>query len=371
MYYRDFAVPGRIDSGGITKAVTGLASALTGRSARVSVLCEASGSIDTDTAAGYRLVAFPQRPRMPQRISPGLRTFLSNEPPPDLAVVNGIFSAGVAQVARVLKRRAIPYVHAPHDPYSHAIFARNRHIKIPYWWLFERPLLTGARAVQVLDAKQEQWLRVRHLDVPAITVPNGVFPEEVPEQQPWRSDPDRPVRLLFLGRLDAFNKGIDLLIDAAEQYGDRIVLTIQGPDVGDGKELAAQAKARNVAAEFLPPDYSTEPSQLIARHDLLCLPSRFDGFGLTALEAMVAGRVLLVSDEAGIATHVGASGCGVVVAPTVASIRSGLDRLIERRSEWPRMGAAGRDYVLANLAWDQIAQRALQDYRKLVGAPTN
>jgi hypothetical protein len=57
-----------------------------------------------------------------------------------------------------------------------------------------------------------------------------------------------------------------------------------------------------------------------------------------------------------------------VVAPTVASIRSGLDQLIERRNEWPRMGAAGRDYVLANLVWDQIAQHALEDYRRLIGA---
>ena len=85
---------------------------------------------------------------------------------------------------------------------------------------------------------------------------------------------------------------------AATPLRDRIILTIQGPDVGDRERLAEQARKNRLAAEFLPPDYKTQPSHLIARYDLLCILSRYDGFGLTALEAMVAGRVMLVSEEA-------------------------------------------------------------------------
>ena len=40
------------------------------------------------------------------------------------------------------------------------------------------------------------------------------------------------------------------------------------------------------------------------RHDLFVLPSRFEGFGLSALEAMLAARPVLVSDVAGLAPHI-------------------------------------------------------------------
>jgi hypothetical protein len=56
----------------------------------------------------------------------------------------------------------------------------------------------------------------------------------------------------------------------------------------------------------------------------------------------------------------------VVVAPTVESIRQGLTELLKRREAWASMGKAGREYVLANLVWDEIAQRALEDYRRLI-----
>ena len=131
MYYRDFAVPGRVDTGGITKAVTGLAAAMAGASATVTVLCEGPESIVTETAGGFELRAFPQARRSRLQISAELRRYIGDSAPPDLIVLNGIFSGGVGRVARVARGRAIPYIHAPHDPYSPAIFARNRHIKVP------------------------------------------------------------------------------------------------------------------------------------------------------------------------------------------------------------------------------------------------
>ena len=91
---------------------------------------------------------------------------------------------------------------------------------------------------------------------------------------------------------------------------------------------------------------------------MFCLPSRFEGFGLAALEAMLAARVLLVSERAGIARHVAASGCGVAVAPTVEGVREGLDRLLRRREHWREMGLAGRRHALRHLRWLRLVGAA-------------
>jgi glycosyltransferase involved in cell wall biosynthesis len=76
---------------------------------------------------------------------------------------------------------------------------------------------------------------------------------------------------------------------------------------------------------------------------------------------------LLVSERAGIAPHVAASGCGVLVSPDPASVRAGLLHLLARRSEWADMGLRGRRYAIEHLPWTRVAARALDHYRRLAG----
>ncbi|MEL6764531.1 MAG: group 1 glycosyl transferase, partial [Cyanobacteria bacterium J06607_6] len=78
------------------------------------------------------------------------------------------------------------------------------------------------------------------------------------------------------------------------------------------------------------------------------------------------GRVLLVSEIAGVAPHINASDCGVVVQPAVASIKAGLEQLLQRRDDWVEMGDRGRRYVLDELCWKTIATTALTHYQTLV-----
>ena len=160
-----------------------------------------------------------------------------------------------------------------------------------------------------------------------------------------------------------------MLIDAFTQITETSSnLTIQGPDWGDKKRLQQRADSilPSEAVSFLEPDYTMSASSIIAEYDIFCLPSRFDGFGLSALEAMLAGRVLLVSEVAGIAPHIKASGCGVVVKPETSAIKAGLSELIQRRSEWKRMGLNGRHYILEHLQWNKIASAALDQYKYLI-----
>ena len=121
--------------------------------------------------------------------------------------------------------------------------------------------------------------------------------------------------------------------------------------------------SKNVS--FLSPDYQKRPWQIIAEHDVFCLPSRFEGFGLAALEAMLAARVLVVSEIAGIARHVRASGCGIVIEPKVEAIRNAVSALINSRDKWKEMGLAGREYALKNFQWDRIAEDALRQYARV------
>lgn len=375
LYLKHFPPHGDNLNEGTSKAVHGLATGLVNSGAKVTVLCESSVSHDGSyqSEAGYEIKFFATLNESSRsfKISSGLKDYVRDVlTVGSIVILNGIFHSSVYALSRILKKYNIPYIVAPHDPYSPAIFTKNAYLKWPYWFLLERRMLKQAKAIQVLDIRHGKFLHKLGLSIPILATPNGFSPQDLCSETSldWQQNPT--VNLFFLGRLDVYNKGIDLLINAFSQITniEDTKLTIQGQDWGDKKSLEAQTAKLSLHEKviFLNPDYDQSPALLIQKYDIFCIPSRFEGFSLAALEAMLAGRVLLVSEIAGIAPHVQASGCGVVVAPEVSAIKLGLLQLLQRRTEWKEMGLAGRHYAIENLKWDKIASVALEQYQQLI-----
>lgn len=358
---------------GTAKAVHGLACGLAHCQAQVTVLCESDKETLHRTEYNYEIKSFINKNLHPRnfQISVGLQKYIhDNMDEKSLVILNGIFHSGVYSMSRLLHESQIPYIIAPHDPYSPALFKKNAYLKYPYWYIFEKRMLKQAKAVQVLDVRHGNFLRSLGIKTQILTVPNGFSIKDIYPETSLQYKQDKTIKLFFLGRLDVYNKGIDLLIDSFAQIANihNVHLTIQGPDWGDKAVLQQQVKklCLEEKVSFLNPDYNHSPSFLMQNHDLVCIASRYEGFSLSALEAMLAGRVLLVSEIAGISPYVKASGCGVVVIPEVSAIKSGLLELLKHRSEWKEMGLAGRRYALENLHWNKIASAALEQYKHLV-----
>jgi len=87
---------------------------------------------------------------------------------------------------------------------------------------------------------------------------------------------------------------------------------------------------------------------------------------MAALEAILAARVVLVSDVAGISPFVREWDCGQVVTPTVTDVRNGMLKLLERREQWKVMGRSGRSSALVRLRWNRIAAELLPEYERLI-----
>lgn len=378
-YLKHFPPYGDNLNEGTRKAVHGLATGLVDCGAKVTVLCEWTHDSVFKTKAGYLIKCF-KNPQSKEddaidktasfTLAPGLKPFLIENQNDSLFILNGIFHRSVYSISKILNRYSVPYIIAPHDPYHPSIFKKSAYLKNPYWHLLEKRVLQQALAVQLLDRRHAVWLKKLHIKTPTIEVPNGFSPNEVHGESTLRWRTKGHIKILFLGRIDVYNKGLDLLISAFSKIEKMldIDLTIQGPDWGDRSALEAKAMNLGLADKitFLKPDYEHSSSEIIANYDIFCIPSRFEGFSLSALEAMLAGRVVVISDIAGLAPHVIASQCGVVIQPNVASIAEGLQEVIKLRSKWQEMGLRGRNYALKHLHWDRIGETALQSYRKLM-----
>jgi glycosyltransferase involved in cell wall biosynthesis len=147
-----------------------------------------------------------------------------------------------------------------------------------------------------------RWTAVRR---PVLVLPNTVAPhiERFAEQPLGRSSPvgERELRILVLGRLDTFQKGLDLLLAHLERQPeglDGMTITLAGDGPARDTILARQKRSPAVA-RIVRLESWTDPVELLRRHDLLLLPSRFEGVPLVMLEAMALGVPVVASDLPG------------------------------------------------------------------------
>ena len=369
-YLRHYPPFGTPLVGGTATAVDGLVKGLGRLHQDVTILCEGDSASNYTTSDGIRIISFRRNTsRNPFSISPDLKQFLSaGSEKPDIIILNGCFNPALFTVARIACAAGIPYVAASHTHYHPALFNRRPYLKWPYWHLIEKRFLARAKAVQVYDMGHTEYLKGLGLKTIYLAVPNGFFPENAPASMNHRPQKKGPVRIVFRGRLDAYHKGLDLLFRAIAQLRSdhAMQVFIQGPDLGDKVRLVKLAQQLSISSNvtFVEPDYSP-PYSFLVQQDVFVLTSRFEGFGIAALEAMLAGLVVLATDSAGIAPYVQRSGCGVLVKADGGSIAAGLRHLISMRDDWSEMGRKGRQYVMEHLTWTQIADKALNDYRQL------
>jgi glycosyltransferase involved in cell wall biosynthesis len=161
----------------------------------------------------------------------------------------------------------------------------------------------------------------------AVDVPAGV------------GDPDEPPHVLFAGRLSE-EKGILEFLEATD--GMRRVI------VGDGPLRDRVPEAVGFVPDLGP---------YFERAAVVCVPSRREGYGLVAREAMAYGRPVVATRVGGLPDVVVDGENGLLVDPrSPSALRAGLARLLSDRELRARLG---RNAVAAQSAAQERALPAL------------
>jgi glycosyltransferase involved in cell wall biosynthesis len=118
------------------------------------------------------------------------------------------------------------------------------------------------------------------------------------EPGPDAAPPDagKPLALLFVGRLDR-QKGIDILVSALRLLPpERYRLYVAGAAVVPGEDITTRVGDHVPAGiTFLGWQSPAELERLYAEIDAVIVPSRWEGFGYVAVEAMRAGKAVIAS----------------------------------------------------------------------------
>jgi glycosyltransferase involved in cell wall biosynthesis len=232
--------------------------------------------------------------------------------------------------------------------------AQHRGLRALYDRVRGGPTLRMAdKVVAVAPPEAEALRRDFHLPGERIaTIPNGLDTRHFRDL----GQPRDPHLLLAVGRL-APVKGFDLALEALgllRQQGFPAKLLLAGEDWGEGPAL--QAKARDLgiaeAVEFAGRVDGVRLLALYNRASLFLMPSRYEAFGIAALEAIASGCPALGSDAGGIPAAIGPGG---KVLPRDAQAWAGAIRgLLQDPSALRALRKAGRAHAEAH-DWDAIA----------------
>jgi glycogen synthase len=196
-----------------------------------------------------------------------------------------------------------------------------------------------------------------------VVVPNGVETRgDAGTPRPFGVPFDRFV--LGLGRAVA-KKGFDLLVEAFARLrrpGLGLVLVGDGPSRA---RLAAQAARLGVAGRVhLAGSLGrAEVAWAMAAAEVFVLPSRVEPFGIVVLEALRAGRPVVVSSRGGAREIVRHEREGLLADPLdSAQLAAAIARLLDDTDLARRLAEAGRERV-REFDWSAVAGRYRAIYR--------
>lgn len=242
------------------------------------------------------------------------------------------FVVGYARAARSAARDA-DLVHAHWIPSAVAALATGKPYVLQVWGTdvelarrapaLARPLVRRARAVVAAStflADEARALGAREVHV----IPPGVeLPADVGE-------PSEPAHVLFAGRLSE-EKGILEFVEATAGL-PRVI-------VGEGPLRDRVPEA----VSFVPP---SSLGEYYRRAAVVCVPSRREGYGMTAREAMAYGRPVVATRVGGL-TDLEGDGAVLVEPGSATALREAVAGLLangverRRRAEAARRDAAG------------------------------
>lgn len=289
------------DIGGVETHVRELSERLVQHGHQVEIICtDPSGNYSKeDSINGVKITRFPAfAPRGTIFFSPKIGSYIGKKE---------------FDIVHIHNYHAFPAYHASRTAKGKLVFTPHYHGKgstgitnallIPYK-LFGRKIFDAARAVIcVSDYERDLLIRDFHLD-PSKThvIPNGIDLEAIKRAEPFS---DQGNIILYIGRLEKY-KHIDVVIRAMPFIPDSKFYIIGGAGnyrselINLVRDLGLEDRVR-----FLGHVTEEEKYRWLKTCSLLVNLSDTEAFGITVLEALAAGKPVVVNPVSALGEFVG------------------------------------------------------------------
>jgi glycosyltransferase involved in cell wall biosynthesis len=255
---------------------------------------------------------------------------------PDLVVISAGFHLDDVSVAHTCRALAIPYVIL--------VQAASPHQWIEsYRFDGHRAAFAGAQRCYFVSRQNREIVEDNlALDLSDAAVVDNPFQVNVGAAPAWPAS-DKTWRLACVARIDFKSKSQDLLLRVMRQRKWRarpVQICLWGADGGSLRQTRELIALYSLQKQIALCGYSSNVEQMWQDHHALVLPSRFEGNPLALTEAMLCGRVPIVTNVGRAAELVDDDRHGfIAAAATYELLDDAMERAWQRRHQWQAMGA--------------------------------
>ena len=282
--------------------------------------------------------------------------------------------------AHYARKNNIPYIVQAHG--SVLPFFQKEGLKNLFDKAFGFRILHNASCVFALtEVEKEQYLKMGVDEERIEIVPLGINLEEyenLPEHGQFRSrfnicDDDKLI--LFVGRLHEI-KGLDLLMDSFNDFiknegnddeCSSIKLAIVGPDDGYLSHLEEKVGEYSLEENVIVtgPLFNEEKQQALVDCDLFVMPSKYESFTTSGLEAMACGKPLVLTKNNHIHDWVDGN-VGIACDDNNDSLRKALEKMLFDEELAKAYGENGKRLIAEKYNWDIINKQILDIYNRFL-----
>ena len=371
--------------GGLPPSILGFASAQATVGAQVGLL---SSLPLTDTASinripGVCLVGSPQKVhRNPWLISEDwILRIRKKFGAPTLVNFHSSYIPFNTALARRCKQAGWPYVITAHGVMGRSAVNVKRIKKHIANLLFFRSYVRDADAIHALTTREVNEIQASFKVKKVIVVPNGVedylleASEKLTPADLGDFGREGDLMLGFIGRIDMYHKGLDLLLNAlkilkSQPEGPGCNLFVIGLFHTKKDErsfhLTVESLGLKDEVKLLGARYGQEKLRHFLACDVFVHTSRFEGMPMSVLEAMALGRVCLVTPGSNVGDIV-CEGGGWECEPSSSSIAETIKSIYEKRDSLKALGQRSQERMRKRFTWKSVARQLYQEHLKLCG----
>lgn len=308
------------------------------------------------------------------RYAPSIRSALEQVmPQADIVHLNDIWLYPEVVSSLAALKHKVPYVVSVRGLLHPKALNYNEFRKMLFYRLFGKNVLEKAAMIHVQSENELEAVRLIGLSNPATIIPNGVLKatiDNLPEAMSLESlypETKGKLKIVYLGRIHP-SKGLDILADSLKlilQKGLDVSLIIAG--AGEAKHVQWFSSIINNAGLesnviFTGHLQESDKLSLLLACDIFVMPSLFEAFSNSVLEAMMCGLPVIITSCCNF-PEVKYCQAGIVIEPDYHQLSDAIIELAENPTLREQMGVNARALLARKYTWDVIAGEFINMYR--------